>query len=311
MKRFFYLTAILALALCCLGCTPGVHQSPAGDGIQVVATLFPQYDFAKAVAGQHATVTLLLPAGVESHSYEPTPADIVSIENADLFVYTGDQMEHWAAELLSGTASKGLTALDLSAGIALSGTGHAHEEQENSWTVEQYDPHIWTDPANAMIMVEEIRDALIKLDPEHMADYESNAADYLEELTALDQDIRSAVASARTTTLYFGGRFAFHYFAEEYGLTCVSAYDSCSEETEPSARAVADIVAGMQATGAKVIYYEELVDPKVARTIAQEAGAQMLLLHSCHNLSKAEREAGETYLSLMRQNLENLKEGFK
>ena len=136
-----------------------------------------------------------------------------------------------------------------------------------------------------------------------------SAAEYKERLDALDERFSEVVETGKRREIVFGGRFALHYFAERYGLTCISAFDSCSGETEPSAGAVAQIIRAIETDGVPVIYYEELTDPKVARSIAEETGAKPLLLHSCHNVSREELQNGATYLSLMEQNVENLREG--
>ena len=305
MKRI--LAALCAAALLALtGCAPApASSSPAGkEKLTVYATLFPQYDFAREIAGDRAEVILLLPPGVESHSFEPTPADIAGISKSDLLLYTGDAMEPWAAKLIAGDLPDTVRAVDLSQGVAL-----LAEEHEEEGHAHPFDPHIWTSPVNAMIMVRTVVSALCEADPEGAEAYRANGERYLAELESLDDEIRTIVSQAKRRELVFGGRFAFHYFTAEYGLTAYSAYDSCSEETEPSAKAVSEVIGRVREDHLPVVYYEELTEPKVARSIAQETGAKLLLLHSCHNLSKDELAAGESYLSLMKQNAQNLREG--
>lgn len=165
---------------------------------------------------------------MESHSYEPTPADIIMIGKADLFLYTGEYMEPWAEKILAG-AGEGVRAVDLSAHVTLEkdddGDGHDHGG---------YDPHIWTDPQNAKIMVDDIAAALCAADPENAGEYQTAAAEYKGRLDALDERFSEVVETGKRREIVFGGRFALHYFAERYGLTCISAFDSCSGETEPS-----------------------------------------------------------------------------
>lgn len=293
--------------------------------ITVIATLFPQYDFARQIAGDYANVVLLLPPGVESHSYDPSPADIIAIQNSDIFLYTGPYMESWAADVTEGIEGD-TCVVDLSARVPLvkeedieaeyesvhaeHGEEHGHEEHEHSHGHDHtYDPHIWTNPVYAQIMVQDIAEALIERDPEHAEEYTKNKEQYLLELQSLDADIRDTVAYAKRRELFFGGRFAMYYFTKEYGLIYEAVYDSCSSETEPSVQAVMHVIAEMKEKEIPVIYYEELVDPRIARTIAEETDCQMLLWHSCHSVTKTELEAGITYLELMRQNLENLKIG--
>ena len=319
MKR---LLCVLLCTFLLVSCSSSAVTAEQDDGrIKIMATLFPQYDFARNIAGDRADVTLLLPPGTEAHTFEPRPSDIAAISRCDLFLYTGDEMEPWAATLLD--TDEAPNAVDLSEGIDMTASEevdileHAHEsgehesehESEHAGHHHVVDPHIWTSPANAIIMVREITDALAALDPGGESVYRANADAYIAELNALDEELFDIVANGKRTEIVFGGRFAFHYFAERYGLTCLAAYDSCSEESEPSAGAVAALIDEIRDEGLPVIYYEEMTNPRVADTVADETGAEPLLLHSCHNLSRDETERGETYLSLMHQNAENLRRG--
>lgn len=301
------LSLLLPLCLLLSGCAGATPTAEEPGKIRIVATLFPQYDFARQIAGDRAEVRLLLPPGVESHSFEPTPADVIAIDKADLFFYTGEYMEPWAQSILDGL-SGGVRPVDLSSHIELEhedSGGEEHDGHDHGG----YDPHIWTNPQYAKIMAQDIADALIQVDPVNKLFYEENMERYGAELDALDLELEEAVSGAERRELVFGGRFALHYFAERYGLTYQAAYDSCSSETEPSARVVAQIIDEVKQKKIPVIFYEELTDPKVARAISKETGAKLLLLHSCHNLSRDEVKAGATYISLMRQNVRNLKEG--
>lgn len=307
-----YRIVCVLLLLVLSGCAPSASQptqtGSAGhtDKISVIATLFPQYDFARQIAGDKAEVKLLLPAGVESHSYEPSPADLAAISNCDLFVYTGKEMEPWAETLIGGAGT--VRALDISAGIAQPMPEHTEEDGHTHHEF-AYNPHIWTDPVLAKQMVSAIADALCEADSNNADFYRTNEAAYLTELDQLDEQFRTIVQNGRRKKMIFGGRFAFHYFVQRYGLEYDAAFDSCSAETEPSAAAVARIISQIRTEGIPVVYYEELTEPKVAQSISQETGAEPLLFHSCHNVSKDELSGGATYLSLMRQNAENLKRG--
>lgn len=328
MKKLRYLIpAALCLALILAGCGSG-KELPAADKsksgkLQIVATLFPQYDFTRQIAGDKADVTLLLPPGVESHSYEPVPSDIVKINNSDLFIYTGKDMEAWSQKIIGSITdndSKSMV-LDVSKGIKLVKTAdieaeHQHEgeaaETKNGEDHEHvYDPHIWTDPQLAKVMVSNIEEALCSLDPQNAEYYRENARQYQGKLDALDAEFRDVVKNGKRNEIIFGSRFALYYFTEQYGLKYEAAFDSCSSETEPSAKTVARLITDIKEEKIPVVYYAELEDPKVARSISKETGAKMLLFHSCHNVTKKEREEGATYLSLMEQNVKNLKEGLE
>ncbi len=292
--------------------TDNLNSLASTHKLSIVTTLFPQYDFARQIAGDKADVTLLLTAGMESHSFEPTAADIISINKADIFIYTGNEMEAWVAQVLDSIDSS-VKIVDLSQGINLIEEEHdetdsAQNESDHEHSV---DPHIWTNPVNAKKMVSTITDALCETDSDNSTFYQANLAAYQNELDKLDATFRDIVANSSLHTIVFGGRFAFHYFTEEYGLDYIAAYDSCSSETEPSVKIIAQIIDYIEKNNVPVIYYEELTDPQVARSISETTGCDMLLLHSCHNVSKTDFENGVTYLSLMNQNAENLKKGLK
>lgn len=335
MKRYRKLQVIICVAcivsLLLIGCSKAetTDSKVAGDNtskIKVVTTLFPQYDFANQVGKDAVEVKMLLKPGVESHTYEPAPSDIIEINKADIFLYTGDEMEPWVSKILDSLDSD-VMIVDLSKNITLDKVedhDHEHEDEESDEDhlhedeseeaeheedhVHSYDPHIWTNPLNAKLMVEDIKAALSEVDKADKMTYENNAKEYLASLDQLDQDIREVVKQAKRDEVVFGGRFAFHYFFEEYGLDYVSAYDSCSSETEPSAKVIATIIDKVKEDQIPIIFYEEFANPKVAESIANATGAKTLLLHSCHNVSTDDYKNGATYLSLMYQNLENLKE---
>lgn len=317
MKKILALMMALFMMVSCAASADKDEDAKAlgEEKLSVVAMLFPQYDFARQIAGDRAEVKLLLPAGMDSHSFEPSPSDIVSINKCDVFLYTGAEMEPWTQTLLDGGLESDTLVVDLSKGIEMSetesvtpddGHDHGHEEKPHHHVV---DPHIWTSPKNAAVMAKAVCDALCERDPEGESTYRANCDEYIKELEALDTEIRSIIGSGKRTEIIFGSRYAFHYFSEEYGLTCYAAYDSCSEENEASAGAVAGIIDLVNEKSIPVIYHEEMIDPKVARTIAEETGAELLMMHSAHNLTKDEMAAGETYLSIMRQNAENLRKG--
>lgn len=297
----------------------GCGKRKKEDGkITVVTTLFPQYDFVRQIAGDKVNVTLLLQPGIEAHSYDPSPSDLVAINESNLFIYTGKYMETWAADIIS-SLEKDVAVLDLSEGIKLTAVEEEHgqeeEQEEEHLSAEaeehyhEYDPHIWTSLENAQFMVSKITESLCELDSENRSYYEENARKYKEELHLLELQLKEIVANAENKTIYFGGKFAMYYFAEEMGLDYIAAFDSCTSETEPSAKLVAKIVDAVKENHVPVVYYEELSNHKAADTICAETGAKALLLHSCHNISKDEYKAGVTYLSLMKQNRDNLIEG--
>lgn len=309
LKKMVYSIMLISVVMGLVSCSNGEEKKDT-DKISIVTTLFPDYDFAKQIAGDRADVKLLLDPGVEAHDYDPSPADIIAINKADLFIYTGDNMEQWAQSIIDSLEKNTVTVVDASEGITLvKSTEDEHEDETGDGHSHEYDPHIWTSPKNAVTMINTILEAIVKADPKNEAYYRKNADNYISQIRELDTEFKDIVENAKYNTIYFGGRFALIYFVKEYGLGYMAAFDSCSSETEPSAKLVTNIVDAMKKNGATVVYYEELTDPKAAEAIAAEVDGITLLLHSCHNVSAEDMKNGATYVSLMKQNAENLKIG--
>ncbi len=276
--------------------------------LSIVATLFPLYDFAKNIGGEHAEASLLLPPGVEPHGFEPKPEDIIRINKADIFIYTGKYMEPWAEKILKGTDNKSLVVIDSSKGInfieetdGLSHSEHAHD----------MDPHIWLDFENAQKMIDNMLEGFIAADPANEFAYRKNAENYKSILRELDNKFREGLASCKTRYFIHGGHYAFGYMARRYGLNYISAYHGFSPDAEPSARRLAELIRKIKKHDAMHVFYEELISPRVAEVIAKETGAEILKLHAAHNLTKEEWERGVAFIGLMEQNLVNLKAGLQ
>jgi zinc transport system substrate-binding protein len=306
-------TAILGVTLA--SCAKKGAVEGGRKRITVVTTLFPLYDFARAVGQDQVEVTLLLPPGVEAHSFEPRPADMVRINTADVFVYTGRFMEPWVADLLQSLTNKTLIVVDASRGVNLiEGTG-AHEEEDNVAEAAhrhgRFDPHIWLDFANAQKMVDTLCATLVEKDPPNKEFYVKNADDYKGKLTSLDQEYRQALARCKYHTIIHAGHFAFGYMAKRYNLTFLSAYKGFSPDAEPTARDISELIEKTKQSGVKYVFYEELISPKVAQTLAAEAGVELLPLNGAHNVSKDALARGDTFLTIMQRNLESLKKGLQ
>lgn len=281
------------------------EESLESSKIDVIATLFPQYDFVKQIGKDKVNVTLLLPPAVESHVYEPKPSDIIKISSSDMFVFTGKDMEPWAGTIAESINN--INIIDVSENIQLSKEEHNHEEEQEHEDKHEYDPHIWLNPDNAKIMIDNIVEGLSKLDPDYSDFYKQNAEEYKEKINKLDTDIQEVVDNAKRNKLVFGGRFAFAYFIEKYDLEYIGAYNSCSTETEPSVAVIANVIQEVKKDNIPVIFYEEFSAHAVADSIASQTGAKTLLFHSVHNVTKDDLENEVTYVDVMRQNLDNLK----
>lgn len=322
MKKAISYIMIFIMIISITGC--GRFEKRDESKIYIVTTLFPQYDFARHIAGDRAQVKLLLTPGMEAHSFDPTPTDIAEINECDLFLYTGDEMEVWVSEI-TDSLERNVNIVDVTKGIEtiteeeVNGINlsekneNEHEDEENDehghGHEHLYDPHVWTSPVNAMKMVENILEEIVKIDPENEEEYRGNARKYLNELSGIDKEIREIVASSENKTIYFADRFALNYFVKEYGLDFIAIYDSCSAETEPGAKLVAEMIDQVKEKNAKYVFYAEMSNHRGADTVCNETGAKELMLHSCHNVSKNEFEAGETYISLMKKNIVNLRKG--
>lgn len=319
-----------ALALLCAlvlaGCAPAERIPADPDKLQVVATIFPAYDFARAAAGAEAEVTLLLPPGSESHSYEPTPADILAVRDCDLFIYLGGESDHWVETILDSIEPRGQTlrmvdCVELLAEETREGMqaapGHDHEDGEHDHDgpdghglgeVVGMDEHVWTAPQNAAAITRAVGEALAALDGEHGEAYRAGAEDYAARIEALDGEFAAFFGGLDRRTVVFGDRFPLLYFAAAYGLDYYAAFPGCGAQTEPSAATVAFLTEKVRQEGLGTVWYIECSNHLVADGIAEAAGVDTAMFHTCHNVAKADLEAGATYLSLMEGNLETLRE---
>jgi len=309
---------ILPAAFVLSACSPAKDRTRREGELRVVTSLFPLYDFAKAVGGQKAHVILLLPPGVEPHSFEPTPKDILEVNGADIFVYTGSFMEPWAASIIKGVDTRKVVVVDSSRGVAQrleqkgapSEEDHSTSPEPKGGRKEAVDPHIWLDLDNAQKMVDNILAGFIEKDPADKGLFEQNAAAYKARLRQVDEEFRNGLAQCKTHLFIHGGHYAFNYLAKRYGLTYVSAY-GFSPDAEPSPRHLADMIEVMRRHKTKYVFYEELIQPKVAETLARETGAKLLPLNGGHNVTAEEMKQGVTFISLLEQDLRNLKVGLE
>lgn len=420
------------------------------EKLSVVTTLFPLYDFAKEIGGDRAEVTLLLPPGVEAHSFEPRPSDMVKINESDVFIYTGKFMEPWAEDIIRGMTGGGARVVDASAGAEMMQESseeaeHHHEEEGASfewagaftlkkgvyrWTFDKVegayadpmmkmavlsskgadsesiesvealgekmltgsvvtkkggealmpgkayelifdemkdqtafevridtdgtyvfftehmptefegsehffkdasgsdveavatepaeeghhhhhggvDPHIWLGFNNAQKMVSNIAEGMVQKDPSYAEEYRKRAIVYNQKLDALDKKYKTGLAECESRDIVYGGHYAFGYLANRYGLSYVSA-QGFSPDAEPTAKDLAMLVNQIKGSTLKTVFYEELASPKIAETIANETGAKLILLNGAHNISKEDYNKNVSFLSIMEENLENLREG--
>lgn len=298
--------AIVATAALLAGC--GNRVKPATAQRIAVATIFPAYDFARRVGGDRFPVRLLLPPGAEIHGYEPKPGDLAAISKASLFIYVDDSLEPWAKDIVAAAGRPDLRVVVASAGISSSAKEAASGAAPSEAPIagEAHDPHIWLDPILAAGMADAIADGMALADPEGAPLYRENAAALRKDLEALDLRIAKGLSNAATRTVVFGGHGTFGYFARRYNLDFVSPYKNFSPDSEPSASSVAQLLSVLKASGTGVVFYGELVEPRVARVLAEATGARLELLHGIHSLSSGEMASGANYFTLMEANLGKL-----
>jgi zinc transport system substrate-binding protein len=308
----FIVSLFMSLTLVLPGLGQAAPPNRETGKIKVVSTIFAPYDFARAVAGDRAELTMLLPPGAESHSFEPTPRDIVNIQKCDVFIYIGGESETWVEQILKSTDTgkrKTLALMDKVTVVKEEIVEGMQEESEEEETEEpEYDEHIWTSPKNAKLLTQAIADTLSAADPDNAAFYQENAKDYIVKLNKLDKDFQAVVDGAVRKTIVFGDRFPFRYFADDYKLSYFAAFPGCSTETEPSAATLVFLINKVKQGKIPVVFHIELSNEKIADMLCEATGAKKRLLHACHNISRDDFRKGETYLSIMARNVEALRE---
>ncbi|WP_304032877.1 metal ABC transporter substrate-binding protein [Ruminococcus bromii] len=322
LVSIFLSTVIICSLFSISGCGKTEKVQNSDGKISIVTTIFPYYDFVRQLAGDKADVRLLLSPGSDPHSYEPTPSDIVAIENCDIFIYNGGESDEWVDGVLSSIENKNVKVMKMMEYVTLrheqsmdhnhehaehedmddNDEGHDHEEGE------EYDEHIWTSIRNAERMSASIADVLISVDSKNSDYYNEKKADYISSLDSLDKKFTEVANNKKRDTLVFGDRFPFLYFVSDYDLGYECAFPGCSHETEPSTAVVSHLIDFTRENNIPVVFYLELSSGKIAQIISEDSSAKTMQFSSCHNVTKEDFENGATYISVMEQNLEALKE---
>lgn len=290
------------------GCSSNMTTEASDDGLSVITTIFPPYDFVREISDSKISVQMLLPPGAESHSFEPTSQDIIAIGECDLFIYVGGESDAWVDEMLNSlgnNAPETLTLMECVEPVVeelVEGMEYHEDEDE-----EEFDEHVWASPKNAMLICDKITEKLAALDPAGAAVYTSGNASYQKELTKLDSLFDEIMDSAARNTIVIGDRFPFRYLTEAYGIEYYAAFPGCSTESEPSAATIAFLIDKVKEEDLPVVFYIEFSNHKVADAISEATGAETLLMHSCHSVTAEQLENGESYISIMTQNAENLR----
>ncbi len=299
--------AIIAMGIIVLSQLQGAKQKNIDAGrIEITTTLFPLYDMAKNIGADKADVSLLVPPGTEPHTFEPKPSDIIKINEADIFVYTGRFMEPWAADIIRGVVNKKLLVVDASKGTTMIRAVFPDKDEPGG----ALDPHIWLDFDNAKIMADNIAAALAAKDPAAQAFFKQNADDYNTKLAELDAAYRNTLSACKSRVIVYGGHYAFGYLARRYGIRYLAA-QGVSPDAEPTAKDLVRLVDQIKKNNIHYVFYEELTSPKIAETIARETHAKLLLLNAAHNLTKDQFERGVSFFDILYTDLEQLKIGLE
>lgn len=263
--------------------------------LTIVTTLFPFYDMAKQIGGDSVEVSMLVPPGVESHSYEPKPSDIIKINESDVFIFSGDLMEPWVKDILNGLSKDSNNIFDASLGVEI---------------VSDSDPHYWLDFTNMIEITKKFTNILKVKSPQNSNTFQEESDKYISSLFKLDLAYTKGLANCKTREIFYAGHYAFGFLSKKYHLIYKAAY-GISPDSEPTANDISGLIDQMKKDKIKFVFYEELINPRVANTIAKETGASVLELNPAHNLLKEQFTNGETFFSIMSYNLDNLKVGLQ
>lgn len=271
---------------------PSVSQMKREKKLSIVVTFYPLQEFARAVGGDAVFVESIVPFGVEPHDYEPTPQDIASIYQSDIFLLNGAGIDAWAEKIRPELEKRGIKVLQMSEVIGFLSSDPVT------------DPHFWLDPMWAQKEVEAIRDVLTARDPTHAEIYKQNTNNYFTELANLDLAYGNGLRKCKTHTIVTSHN-AFIYLAKRYGFEIIST-GGFSEEMEVSPRVLSETIEKMRAQDLRYVFFAPLDSPKAAETIAKEAGAKTIMFNPVEGLTEKEKQMGKNYLSIMRENLNNL-----
>ena len=292
-----YIVMVLCTGLMITGCGTKVRSFKSQDKILVVTTIYPVYDFVSNIAGERAEIINLVPAGTEPHDFELSTGDMQLLEEADLFIYNGAGMEHFVDKTLDAVSNKELIAVEAAGTVKTLESG------------EKTDPHTWLSVQNAISESEVIKDAFIQIDAEHKEVYEKNFEDYKDRLEALDKTYKEELSGLSRNTIVVAHE-AFGYLCAAYGLK-QNAVEGLTADSEPDSAKMKEIIDFCREEDIQVIFFEELVSPKVANAIAEEIGAETMVLNPIEGLTASQEEEGLDYISLMEENLEALKKALK
>ncbi len=315
--KCLFCVLMLSVLLLISGCTFSNAGVEDGDDVlYIVTTIFPPYDFIREITdgAENVRVQQLLRPGQESHTFDPTPADMIAVEQCDLFICTGGESDAWVDVILSAVAGgeeKCVRMIELVEAVEESaadgtddhhGHDHTHGDGAHDRDVIEYDEHVWTDPDNAVRITRALCESLCEIAPEEAARFRTNTDSYVNKLVALDAVFQGIAQRARYRTLVFGDRFPMRYLCDAMGLGYRAAFPGCAAESEPSAATMIALIEKIKAEGTPAVLKIEMSSASICDAISDETGVPVLTIHSCHNRTAAEAASGKTYLDLMYEN---------
>lgn len=338
-KKIIFIVIAIAIIIEIGACLViGGNKNKSNAKYKVVASNFASYDFLRAIIGDNKDVelTFLLGPGKDAHSYDPTAGDLIKIQDSDLFVYVGGEMEKWSDKVVDSLDTTGTEIICIADFVETmeekevdgaeehehdhdhedeeehheEGEEH-HEEHEHEHEEGAFDEHIWTSPENAIKMVNALEKAMEKIDNENATKYKENADKYIAGIKDVDSRIQNIVDNRKRNRLIFADKMPMQYFIDYYKLEVSAAFDGCSTEVDPSAKTIAYLQNKVKEEKIPVILYIELNPGTVAKTIADETGAKAMQIQTLHNVSLDDFNKGETWVSLMTRNIDVLKKALQ
>ena len=281
-------------------CTANPQQK--SDKLSIVTTIYPYYEFAREIAGDKAEVYQLISPGTEVHEFEPTPKDILRINEADIFIYNGGESDEWVGNVLKSINS------DVKVMCMFDFADLLYEEDIEHNKGDEYDEHIWTSLENDKKFVKAISEEIIKRDSTNKDLYITNTENYINKLNKLDKSFGNAVKNSAHNTIVVADRFPILYFVKEYGINFESAFPGCTSETQPSIKTVTKLIDYVRDNDLPVVFHIDNSSDSLARIICEDSNAEIKTFYSMHNITREQFESNTTFISLLELNLKSLKE---
>lgn len=318
-KLIFKLAVSLACFATVIGAFAGCTPTDEDETLKIVCTIFPQYDWVRVIteSDEDISLTVLQTKATDLHNYTPTTSDMRTIYKCDVFIYVGGESDQWAdAVLSSNNANKDMVVINLLEALGdralieeeVPGAEEEDHDHDHDQEEEELDEHVWLSLKNAQVLCTAISNRLSEIRPESKQLYQNNLQTYLTELEALDSEFETMVKNAPNDTVLFADRFPFRYLVEDYGLNYYAAFSGCSAETEVTPATLSNLIKAVNENKLTYVIVLELCDKKIADSVIAGADGEQTIveMNSIQSVTIEEINAGTTYLSLMRTNLEAL-----